>query len=473
MSRSTIRNVINGKQVEADHLDHQDLIDPATGATYLSVPVSDRETVDAAMRSAADAFQTWRLTTPAERQRALLRFADAIEARETEISAAELRHTGSRAAAGEVLLAADQLRFFAGAARLLEGRSAGEYVAGHTSYVRREPLGVCAQLAPWNYPFMMAALKSAPALAAGNTVVLKPAETTPSTSLMFAEIAAEVLPPGTVNVICGGAATGRLMVEHPTPGMVSLTGSIPTGIDVAQRAGGTVKRAHLELGGKTPVVVCADADLTAVVDGVVTGAFTNAGQDCTAASRILVADEIHDELVERLVSAVAAIRPGPPGDEGAFYGPLNNADQLDRLAGYLNRLPAHATVVTGGTQVGDAGYYFAPTVIVNVREGDEVSNDELFGPVVTVQRFGTEDEAVELANGVSQGLASSVWTQSNARAMQLSRKLDFGCVWVNTHLMFPSEMPHGGFKSSGYGKDLSVYGFEDYTRLKHVMHRFE
>ncbi|MFF4579767.1 gamma-aminobutyraldehyde dehydrogenase [Streptomyces sp. NPDC001389] len=465
-----LSNFVDGKKTEPLGDGFTELLDPCTGTAGALAPASGPEDVDAAMRAAETAFEQWRRTTPAERQQALLRIADALESRIDEFAAAELLDTGSTAAAGEAPLMVDQLRFFAGTARLLEGSSAGEYSPGHTSYVRREPVGICAQLAPWNFPLLMAVLKSAPAIAAGNTVVLKPAETTPRSALLFAELAAEFLPPGVLNVVCGGPATGRLMVEHPVPAMVSLTGSLEAGIDVARSAAADLKRVHLELGGKTPVVVFADADLDAATAKIIDGAFGNAGQDCTAATRVLVDGAVHDELVERLAAAARAVRPGPPADRGAAYGPLNNAAQLERVRGIVQRLPEHARIVTGGKQAGGEGYFFEPTVISGVRQDDEIIRTEVFGPVITVQPFDSEEEAVRLANGVEQGLASAVWTSDHARAMRLTGLLDFGTVWVNTHLGFPSEMPHGGFKHSGYGKDLSVYGFEAYTRIKHVMH---
>ena len=474
MARDTevLQNFIGGRFVDAAGTGRLDVVDPATGTRVAVSPVSDAADVDAAMAAAAEAFTAWRRTTPAERQRTLLRLADALEEHSDALVEAQHRNTGQpRAiiAQEEVAAGADNLRFFAGAARTLEGRAATEYLEGHTSYVRREPLGVVAQVTPWNYPLMMAIWKIGPALAAGNTIVLKPSDTTPESTLELARVAQDVLPAGVLNIVLGDASTGRLMTEHRTPAMVAITGSVRAGAAVAASAAADVKRTHLELGGKAPAVVFADADLPATARALVEFGMFNAGQDCTAVTRVLVQDSAHDRFVELLAEAARATTTGE--DEAKnFYGPLNNAGHFDSVREKVESLPAHATVVTGGQRVGETGYFFAPTVVTGVRQDDRIVQEEVFGPVLTVQPFATEAEAVTLANDVDYALASSVWTADHGVAMRVSRDLDFGCVWVNTHVLLTSEMPHGGFKHSGYGKDLSVYGFEDYTRLKHVMH---
>ncbi|GAA0729811.1 gamma-aminobutyraldehyde dehydrogenase [Dactylosporangium roseum] len=471
-----LQNFVGGEPVAPVDGRYSDLIDPSTGEVFASAPVSGAEDVDRAMRVAAKAFETWRDATPSERQRALLKLADAMEDRAAEIVDTEVRNTGkprALTASEELPPSVDQIRFFAGAARVLEGKSAGEYMKGHTSYVRREPIGVCAQVTPWNYPLMMAVWKIAPALAAGNTVVLKPADTTPASTLLLAELAAEFLPPGVLNVVTGDRATGRALVSHPTPNFVSITGSVRAGREVAAAAAPSLKRTHLELGGKAPVVVFDDADLAAAADAIAVAGYFNAGQDCTAATRVLAGPGIYADFVAAISEQAAATKTGAPDDEDILYGPLNNANQLARVGGFIERLPDHAKLGTGGARVGDKGFFYSPTVVSGLRQDDEIIQDEVFGPVITVQRFTAEDEAVRWANGVEYGLSASVWTKDHGRAMRMIRRLDFGCVWVNTHIPIVAEMPHGGFKQSGYGKDLSMYGLEDYTRVKHVMHNIE
>ncbi|MEV7179462.1 gamma-aminobutyraldehyde dehydrogenase [Kitasatospora sp. NPDC093679] len=473
----TLRNYINGEFVDAADGRTLDVIDPTTGEVYATSPLSGAADVDAAMAAAAEAFPVWRDATPSTRQKLLLKIADAVEARADEIVDTECRNTGKPRGltlSEEIGPMVDQIRFFAGAARLLEGKAAGEYMDGMTSIVRREPVGVCAQVAPWNYPMMMAVWKFAPAIAAGNTVVLKPSDTTPASTVLLAEIIGGILkdmelPAGVFNVICGDRETGKLMVEHPTPAMASITGSVRAGIQVAESASKDVKRVHLELGGKAPVVVFEDADIAEAVEGISVAGFFNAGQDCTAATRVLVHESIHDAFVEALAKAAADTKTGGIDDEDVLYGPLNNANQLAQVTGFIDRLPGHAKVEAGGHRVGDKGYFYAPTVVSGLLQDDEIIQREVFGPVITVQKFTDEDQAVGYANGVEYALASSVWTKDHARAMRMSRRLDFGCVWINTHIPLVAEMPHGGFKKSGYGKDLSSYGFEDYTRVKHVM----
>ncbi|GAA3025358.1 gamma-aminobutyraldehyde dehydrogenase [Kitasatospora albolonga] len=473
----TLRNYVNGEFVDAADGRTLDVIDPTTGEVYATSPLSGAADVDAAMDAAAAAFPAWRDATPSTRQKLLLKIADAVEARADEIVDAEVRNTGKPRGltlSEEIGPMVDQLRFFAGAARLLEGKAAGEYMDGMTSIVRREPVGVCAQVAPWNYPMMMAVWKFAPAIAAGNTVVLKPSDTTPASTVLLAEIIGGVLkdlelPAGIFNVICGDRESGRLMVEHSTPAMASITGSVRAGIQVAESAAKDVKRVHLELGGKAPVVVFEDADIAEAVEGISVAGYFNGGQDCTAATRVLVHESIHDEFVAALAKAASETKTGGVDDEDVLYGPLNNANQLKQVAGFIERLPAHAKVEAGGHRVGEVGYFYAPTVVSGLNQDDEIIQNEVFGPVITVQKFSDEDQAVGYANGVEYALASSVWTKDHARAMRMSRRLDFGCVWINTHIPLVAEMPHGGFKKSGYGKDLSSYGFEDYTRVKHVM----
>jgi betaine-aldehyde dehydrogenase len=472
---TTVKNFIDGQLTDSISGATMALVDPSTGEQYGSAPVSNEQDIDNAYAAASRAFKDWKRTTPADRQKALLGFADDIEKAADELVAAEGRNTGKPnhvTRAEEIPPMLDQIRFFAGAARILEGKSAGEYLAGHTSWIRREPVGVIGQVAPWNYPMMMAIWKFCPAVAAGNTVVIKPSDTTPVTTVMMAEIAARHFPPGVLNVVTGDRVTGASLVGHPTPQMVSITGSVAAGRAVAVSAGGHLKRTHLELGGKAPVIVFGDADIASAAEGIATAGYFNAGQDCTAATRVLA----HASVVDELTAALAEQARGATttfgkaaDDEDAWVPPVNNINQMERVLGFFDDVPDHATIAVGGHRQGDAGFYVEPTVIGGLRQQDRLIQTEVFGPVITVQSFTDEEEALTLANGIEFALASSVWTKDVSTAIRMSNSLDFGCVWINTHIPLVAEMPHGGFKSSGHGKDLSMYGFEDYTRIKHVM----